>query len=172
MRSLTKLYVVVSATFALTGLLVYVSQQANSQETPPSSKAESASVNQVWTREDEYGRFADAGELDAYKSLFHDKFIGWPCGSAHPKRKAGVGEWVREVRDKHIQVASEITREGAEDFGNVVIVHYRATEVDTYPDGQTEGEGEEYKVTHTWMRTGNTWQIIGGMCASLGAMPE
>jgi len=167
MKSVTRRTVNVSAAFALMGLMASGSRPAISQETPSSSKAESASVNQVWIREDEYGRFAEAGDVDAYRSLFHDKFIGWPCDREHPTRKAGVGEWVREVRDKQIKVTSELTREGAEDFGNVVIVHYRATEVDTYPDGHTEGEGEEYKLTHTWMRTGDTWLIIGGMCASL-----
>lgn len=160
------------AVFALMGLVASASHQANSEETTSSSKGESASVNQVWSREDEYGRLEEAGDLDAYRSLFHDKFIGWPCGKAHPKRKAGVGEWVREVRDRHIKVTSDLTREGAEDFGNVVVVHYRVTEVDTYPDGHTEGEGEEFKITHTWMRTGDTWLIIGGMCASLRDGPK
>jgi len=153
--------------FALMGLIASAGHPATSQETPSSMKDESASVNQVWSREVEYVRYSEAGNLDAYKSLFHDKFIGWPCDQAHPKRKAGVGGWVRKVRDQHIKVASDLTREGAEDFGNIVVVHYRIIEVDTYPDGHTEGEGEESKITHTWMRTGDTWQIIGGMCASL-----
>jgi hypothetical protein len=158
--------------FALMGLMSMAAHQAASQEAPSSSKGESASVDEVWSREDEYGRYAEAGDLDAYKSLFHDKFIGWPCDQEHPKPKAGVGRWVRKVRDQHIKVTSDLTREGAEDFGNIVVVHYRVTEVDTYPDGHTEGEGEEFKITHTWMRTGDIWQIIGGMCASLRDSPK
>jgi len=156
-----------SGVFALVALLSMASYQVASQEARSSSKGESASVDQVWSREDEYGRYAEAGDIDAYKSLFHDKFIGWPCEQEHPQRKAGVGKWVRKVRDQKIEVTSEVTREGAEDFGDIVVVHYRVTEVDTYPDGHTEGVGEEFKITHTWMRTGDTWQIIGGMCASL-----
>jgi len=148
------------------------SHQAPSQGELTPSKRESESVDQVWGREDEYGRYAEAGDIDAYRSLFHDKFIGWPCDQAHPKRKAGVGAWVREVRDQKIEVTSEVTREGAEDFGDVVVVHYRVAEVATYPDGHTEGEGEESRITHTWMRTGDTWQIIGGMCASLHDGPK
>lgn len=164
MKSATRVTISVPAAFAFMGLMASVSHQAISQETS-SSTGESASVNQVWSREDEYTRFEEAGDLDAYKSLFHDKFIGWPCDQEHPKRKAGVGAWVREVRHKQIKSTSKLTREGAEDFGNVVVVHYRATGVYTYPDGHTEGEGEEVKITHTWMRTGDTWLIIGGMCA-------
>ena len=128
---------------------------------------ESESVSQVWRREADYWRFAKAGDVNNYVALWHDRFIGWPCGEDHPLRKASIGDWVREVRDKHLQVASDLTREGAEDFGNVVVVHYRATFVATFPDGKVEGEGEESKITHTWMKVGELWLIIGGMCGAL-----
>jgi ketosteroid isomerase-like protein len=132
-----------------------------------SSPPEPESVSQVWRLEADYWRFVKAGDVDSYVSLWHDRFIGWPCGQDHPKRKASIGDWVREVRDKHIQVDSNLTREGAEDFGNVVVVHYRFTRVDTYPDGKVEGRGKESKITHTWMKIGDSWQIIGGMCGTL-----
>lgn len=76
---------------------------------------------------------------------------------------------MREIRDKRIDVAVVLTREGAEDFGNIVVVHDRFTRVDTYPDGHVEGRGTSSKITHTWMRVGDTWQIVGGMC---GTMPD
>jgi ketosteroid isomerase-like protein len=128
---------------------------------------ESKSVSQVWRLEDDYWRFVIAGDVENYVSLWHDNFIGWPCGQKHPKRKATIGNWVQEVRDKQIRVAVDLTREGAEDFGNVVVVHYRFTRVDTYPDGKVEGKGKESKITHTWMRVGDSWLIIGGMCGTL-----
>lgn len=128
---------------------------------------ESKSVSQVWRLEDDYWRFVIAGDVENYVSLWHDKFIGWPCGQEHPKRKATIGNWVQEVRDKQIRVAVDLTREGAEDFGNVVVVHYRFTRVDTYPDGKVQGTGKESKITHTWMRVGDSWLIIGGMCGTL-----
>ncbi len=132
-----------------------------------SAQTDSNNVSQVWQRESDYWRFVKAGDVDSYESLWHEKFIGWPCGQEHPKRKASIGDWVREVRDKHINVSSDLTREGAEEFGNVVVVHYRITRVDTYPDGKVEGEGKESKITHTWMKLGDTWLIIGGMCGTL-----
>ncbi len=131
------------------------------------SQTDSKNVAQVWQREAEYWRCVKAGDVDGYVSLWHDKFIGWPCGQEHPKRKASIGDWVREVRDKHITVSSDLTREGAEDFGDVVVVHYRFTRVDTYPDGRVEGTGKVSKITHTWMKQGDTWLIIGGMCGTL-----
>ena len=100
-------------------------------------------------------------------TLWHEKFIGWPCDQDHPMRKSSIGAWVREIRDKKITVTSDLTREGAEDFGAIVVVHYRFTRVDAYPDGRVEGRGRESKITHTWMRVGSTWQIVGGMCGGL-----
>jgi hypothetical protein len=142
----------------------YEEAAAQSASTP-----ESESVSQVWRREADYWRFVAAGDAESYESLWHDRFIGWPCGLDHPKRKASIGNWVREIREKHIQVVSNITREGAEDFGNVVVVHYRLTRVATYPDGKVEGRGKESKITHTWMKVGESWLIIAGMC---GVLPD
>jgi hypothetical protein len=48
-------------------------------------------------------------------------------------------------------------------------VHYRFTRVDTYPDGRVQGKGKESKITNTWMKVGDAWLIIGGMC---GALPD
>lgn len=130
------------------------------------SMPESENVAQVWSREADYWRFVEAGDVENYVSLWHDKFIGWPCGADHPTRKASIGDWVREFREKRIHVVSSLTREGAEDFGNVVVVHYRFTLVETYQDGKIEGEGEESKITHTWIKAGDSWLIIGGMCGT------
>lgn len=134
---------------------------------PVRASAQSKSVSQVWALEDDYWRFVKAGDVESYVKLWHEKFIGWPCDQDHPKRKSSIGAWVREVRDKKIKVTAELTREGAEDFGDVVVVHYRFTRVDEYPDGRVEGRGRESKITHTWMKVDDTWQIIGGMCGGL-----
>lgn len=153
--------------FAL--LLLGLSARGVQSATEPvaSSPPDSESVSQVWGREADYWRFVKEGDVESYVSLWHDRFIGWPCGQDHPKRKASIGDWVREVRDNHVQVDSNFTREGAEDFGNVVVVHYRFTRVDTYPNGKVEGKGKESKITHTWMKVGDSWLIIGGMCGTL-----
>ena len=131
--------------------------------------AESASVERVWQREADYWRYVAAGDVDSYVALWDDRFIGWPCDQPHPLRKAGIGDWVRKVRDQHIRVDAELTREGAQDFGDVVVVHYSFTRVDTYPDGRVEGRGDVRKITHTWMKVGADWLIIGGMCGNLSS---
>lgn len=135
------------------------------------ARADSARVAAVWTREDEYWRDVRTGDAEHYETLWHEQFIGWPCGQDHPLRKTGIGDWVRKVRDQHIAVAVELTREGAQEFGDTVVVHYSFTRVDTYPDAHVEGRGERRKITHTWMKVGDDWRIIGGMCGELAPKP-
>jgi hypothetical protein len=131
--------------------------------------AESAGIAQVWQRESDYWRYVAAGDVENYVKLWDDRFIGWPCGQPHPLRKSGIGDWVRKIRDQHIRVDVNLMHEGAQDFGNVVVVHYSFTRVDTYPDGRVDGTGEVSKITHTWMKVGQDWLIIGGMCGELSS---
>lgn len=147
-----------------------VISETMSTVTPPAADAEQ-NIAEVWAREDAYWRYVKAGDVENYVSLWHENFIGWPCGQDQPTGKAGIGGWVRKVRDEGIDVDYELTHEGASDFGNSVVAHYSFTLVDTYPDGRVEGVGRRHKITHTWMRVGDTWQIIGGMCGDLPPAP-
>ena len=155
-----------SSVMGVCALVVAVASLIGLYWSMPAS-AQSRSVSEVWALEDDYWRFVKAGDVENYRTLWHEKFIGWPCDQDHPKRKSSIGDWVQAIRDKKIKVTSNLTREGAEDFGAIVVVHYRFTRVDAYPDGRVEGRGRESKITHTWMRVGRTWQIVGGMCGSL-----
>jgi len=125
------------------------------------------SVAQVWTHENDYWRSVKAGDVESYRTLWHEDFIGWPCREDHPVRKARIGNWVQEIRDKKTSFSTSMTHEGAQDFGDIVVVHYRVTMVSTYPDGHVEASGQESKITDTWMKVGSTWQNIGGMCGRL-----
>ncbi|MCJ7558536.1 MAG: nuclear transport factor 2 family protein [Gammaproteobacteria bacterium] len=143
-----------------------VISESMSKVAPPAATGEQ-NIAEVWAREDEYWRYVKAGDVENYVSLWDENFIGWPCGQDHPMGKASIGDWVQKIRDEGISVDYELTHEGASDFGNTVVAHYRFTRVDTYPDGRVEGQGRKYKITHTWMKGGDTWQIIGGMCGDL-----
>jgi hypothetical protein len=134
---------------------------------PLPASAQSQSVAQVWALEDDYWRYVETGDVERYETLWHEKFIGWPCWRQQPVRKANIGDWIREIRDQKLKVKTTLTRHGAEEFGSTVVVHYSFTRIDTYPDGRVKGEGDLSKITHTWMKVGNTWQIIGGMCGKL-----
>ena len=99
-------------------------------------------------------------------SYFRRAAAGWPCFEWSPKGKDGVGKWVKDIHDNQLKLSYELKPLAAQSFGEVVVVHYAAVYAYEYGDGTTSGSGIWRKFTHTWMKTGEAWQIIGGMCAA------
>jgi hypothetical protein len=124
----------------------------------------SASVAAVWALEDAYWRYVQAGDVASYRTLWHDRFVGWPCVTPHTATKDSIGGWVRRIRDEHIQLTFDLKREGVADLGSTIVVYYSTPMIRTYPDGRIEGRDTTWKFTHTWQRDRGRWQIIGGMC--------
>ena len=120
----------------------------------------------IWEMEETYWRYVAAGDVEAYVSLWHDDFVGWPCFSWTPTGKANIGSWVEEIRDNNWTLTYELRPKAVQLFGRVSVVHYAAEYVFHYGNGTRKGEGEWRKFTHTWMNAGGEWQIIGGMCAA------
>jgi len=107
-----------------------------------------------------------AGDVENYVTLWHDRFVGWPCFSAEPSDKSHIGSWVQEIRDGHLKFTYELKPLAVRVFDDVAIVQYAAVYVTQYPDGTASGAGIWRKFTHTWKKTGGRWQIITGMCAA------
>ena len=114
---------------------------------PMPVSAESQNVSEVWAREDDYWRFVKAGDVESYVTLWHEKFIGQEDSRLHPFSRMKAQRTSARRR-------------------RALSLH----KVDVYPDGRVEGRGPESKITHTWMRVGNTWQIVGGMCGGLAPL--
>lgn len=120
----------------------------------------------VWRLEEDYWRYVQEGNVDAYVELWHEDFVGWPCHSKAPSDKSGIGNWVREIRDNRWKLDYTLRPLEARTFGDVVVVHYAAEYVYDYGDGTRSGAGLWRKFTHTWKKSGDRWQIITGMCAA------
>jgi ketosteroid isomerase-like protein len=132
-----------------------------------SAVGESANVAAVWEREEAYWRYAAAGEVQRYRDLWADGFLGWPSDQPHPVTKAGVTDWIEKMRDQKIRMAYTLSQEGAADYGDVVVIYYQVGIRLEHPDGRVEGGGVPLRVTHTWRRVDDVWRIIGGMAAEM-----
>ena len=123
--------------------------------------------NAVWQLEEDYWRFVSAGDVDSYVKLWHDDFVGWPCFEWKPARKGDIGKWVRDIRENRWNLTYQLKPLDIQAFGDhTVVVHYAAEYVYDYGDGTRSGAGLWRKFTHTWMKSEDRWQIIGGMCAA------
>ncbi len=101
---------------------------------------------------------------NAYLSLFHEDSIGWPAMDSLPKGRDKVSQWIAAVHaDPRKEWGYEINLLAIQSFGSVVVVHYRLREFFLSAETREQISADEYRISHTWLRVGDTWQIISGM---------
>lgn len=124
---------------------------------------------QVWNLEKTYWEYVKANDLEKYRALWHEHFVGWPTSSSTPLRKDHITDWITKNTSKGVKLQSyAIEQLAIQVTGDVAIDHYRVKIVWAGPD-PTESNTEVTRITHTWIRTGHTFQIIGGMSAPVNA---
>ena len=124
--------------------------------------------NAVWKLENAYWEYVKALDMDRYKGLWNENFVGWPYSSSQPVRKDHITDWIKAHADKGTTVAwFELKPAESQATDNIVVTTYWLTEL--WADKAGHGEPFTQRITHTWMKTANGWQIIGGMSSPVPA---
>lgn len=141
-----------------------------SQASPPAQAQDlSRDEAQVWSLEKAYWEYVKANDIEKYRALWHDDFVGWPTSSSAPQRKDHITDWITRNTSKGVKLQSYALEQLAiKVTGDIAIDHYRLKMVWAGP-GPTESNTEVIRITHTWIKTGDTWLIIGGMSAPVNA---
>jgi ketosteroid isomerase-like protein len=124
---------------------------------------------QIWNLEKAYWEYVKANDLEKYRALWHDDFVGWPSVSPTPVRKDHITDWITANTSKGVKLQSYSIEELAiRVTGDVAIDHYRVKYV--WAGSQSsDGETQTSRITHTWLRSHGTWQILGGMSAPVNS---
>ena len=61
---------------------------------------------QVWQLEKAYWEYVKANDLDKYRALWHENFLGWPFISSTPVRKDHITDWITTNTSKGIKLRS------------------------------------------------------------------
>ena len=122
----------------------------------------------VWQLEEAYWQYVETNDQNAYRTLWDERFVGWPGFSPHPLGKANIADWISPLHgDSRRSFSARLQREAVRAFGDVVVAHYLVRDVwRDASTGEIIEQSAPYRITHTWQRHGNTWQIITGMSAS------
>jgi hypothetical protein len=131
-----------------------------SDSTTPSqgSKDERA----VWDLEHSYWRYVESNDLAAYSNLWHKNFLGWPSVSATPVRKDHITDWITSETSKGSSFKTHQFKPAAIQVNDdVAMACYWITF--SWLDKNGKGPTHTVRITHAWLRTGDSWQIIGGM---------
>ena len=123
----------------------------------------------VWELEKAYWEYVKADDLEKYRALWHENFVGWPFVSPAPVRKDHITDWITSKTSKGItlqlysidQLAIQVTGAVAMDYYRIKATWADSTGAEVRTDG--------LRVTHAWTRTHGAWQIIGGMSSPVNA---
>ena len=155
LRAMACLLVVVSA-----GALVVSS--ARTIPTRSSSPQSSDSERTIWELEHSYWRYVQDNDLTSYLKQWHKNFLGWPSVSATPVQKDHITDWITSETSKGLAFKLvEFKPAAIQVTGDVAETCYWIT--DKWTDKNGEGTPVTTRVTHTWIKNGKDWQIIGGM---------
>jgi len=125
---------------------------------------------QIWNLEKAYWDYVKANDLQKYRALWHDDFVGWPFVSAAPVRKDRITDWITSNTSKGLRLQSySMEQLAVRVTGDVAIDHYRLRANWTKRDTTEVVRTDVMRITHTWLRTSGTWQILGGMSAPVNA---
>jgi hypothetical protein len=127
---------------------------------------------QVWNLEKAYWEYVKANDLEKYRTLWHEDFLGWPFVSAAPVRKDHITDWITANTSKGIKLQSySIEQLAIQITGDVAINFYRIKL--TWANGEgAEVRNDALRITHTWIRTHGSRQIIGGMSSPVNQKGE
>ena len=124
---------------------------------------------QVWNLEKAYWDYVKANDLEKYRALWHEDFVGWPTSSSTPLHKDHITDWITRNTAKGVKLQSYTMEQMAiKVTGDIAIDHYRVKMVWAGPK-PSDNETEVLRIHHTWLRAHDTWQIIGGMSAPVNA---
>ena len=126
---------------------------------------EAADEQAVWSLEEAYWVYVKNNDIEGYLTLWDERFVGWPGFSEAPIGKGNIGEWIAPLHENPAETYDyELTREAVRSFGDVVVVHYLVRDfMRSASTGEVVRQLDVYRITHTWQRRGDTWQIITGM---------
>lgn len=133
----------------------------------PSLAQTNAAEEEVWKLEEAYWRYVKTLDLQSYRTLWHENFVGWPSVEQAPVEKSKIGNWIQSRTDRGQTLHRyELSRQAVRQFGDdIVVAHYLVMYVWIDKAGKLDGDGQWSRITHTWIKVGGEWQIITGMSA-------
>ncbi len=128
---------------------------------------------QIWSLEKSYWEYVKANDLQKYRALWHADFVGWPFVNAAPVQKDHITDWITNNTSKGLNLQSySIEQLAIRVTGDVAIDYYRIKANWASSDTGQVVRTDAMRITHTWIRTNGTCQILGGMSAPVNEKGE
>ncbi len=144
-------------------LLIFVlfsSFQAWTATIEPSNRKDSVE-ERIWSSEEAYFVNLYKANYDGVFALYDDLFLGWPNGLPKPIGRDESANFMKQLIPKPTSCKIRIDRAGISVAGTTALTQYTL-----YVDCRdTSGitKTQKSRITHTWIKKGTTWKLLGGM---------
>jgi hypothetical protein len=117
----------------------------------------------IWELEEHYWNCWIKEDMEGYMSLLHEDFMGWASSLETPGDKKAAREFVQNFWSQIKLFAFEMKPCAIKIVDDTALVHYFLL----WKDEDENQIGNSYRITHTWLKQGGTWQVIGGMSSEI-----
>jgi hypothetical protein len=115
----------------------------------------------IWHLEEAYFANLYKANYDNVLAIVHDQFLGWPGSADKPIDKEGSSVFMRKLIPSPAPCSFTIEREGIRLLENTALTQYIIRVSCKGKDGNPKETSS--RITHTWIKEGNNWKLLGGM---------
>jgi hypothetical protein len=120
-----------------------------------------AAQEEIWALEEAYFANLYQANYEGVLDLVHSQFLGWPGAAPKPINKEESARFMKQLVPRPTAYTLKIERAGIRLLGEVALTQY-IVDVN-YSDGGGVTKTQSSRITHTWVKEGAGWKLLGGM---------
>jgi hypothetical protein len=117
---------------------------------------------EIWALEGAYFANLYKADYEGALALVHSRFLGWPGSLPQPIDREGSARFMKQLVPKPTSYIFKIERAGIRLLGEVALTQY-TIHVSSSDAGGGATKTQSSRITHTWVKEGACWKLLGGM---------
>jgi ketosteroid isomerase-like protein len=146
-------------------LLPFLAVCFQAMSSAPQGALKDTVEEKIWAQEAAYFTHFYKAEYAEMLALVHDQFLGWPGGQTQPIGKQESSRFMKQAVPKATNCRVKIERAGIRVVGSVALTQY--TIHVNCSDSAGVATSQSSIITHTWVKEGTLWKLLGGMSAEI-----
>jgi hypothetical protein len=116
---------------------------------------------EIWALEEAYFASLYKANYEGVLAIVHRQFLGWPGALPQPIDREESARFMKKLVPKPTSYTLKIERVGIRLLGDVALTQY----IIHVNRGDTDGLSkiQSSRITHTWVKEGVCWKLLGGM---------
>ena len=154
MKNSTRLWTIILA-------LILLSYPQAYSATADTDHRSSTLEETIWALEEAYFTNLYKANYEGVLALVHRQFLGWPGGLPQPIDGEESARFMKQLIPKPTSCTLKIERAGIRLIGEVALTQYILHVHCSDAAGVTKTQSS--RITHTWVKEGARWKLLGGM---------